>query len=111
MRFAGKTAIVTGGSRGIGRACAARLAAEGANVAIVYRNNQEAAEALVAELQSAHGQLRALQADVRDLARAHEIVDQFDQLDRLKLGPGRPGEEHHVGDHLVDPHRLGANQR
>ena len=34
-----------------------------------------------------------------------------DQLDRLEFGPRRPGEEHHVGDHLVDPHRLGADQR
>ena len=37
MRFEGKTAIVTGGSRGIGRACVARLAAEGAKVALVYQ--------------------------------------------------------------------------
>ena len=45
MRFEGKTAIVTGGSRGIGRACVARLAAEGAKVAFVYHSNQQAAEA------------------------------------------------------------------
>ena len=44
MRFEGKTAIVTGGSRGIGRACVARLAAEGAKVAFVYHSNQQAAE-------------------------------------------------------------------
>ena len=86
MRFEGKTAIVTGGSRGIGRACAARLAAEGAKVAIVYRSNQPAAEALVAELQSAPGQVRALQADVRDLARAHQIVDQlFDEWGQIDV--------------------------
>ena len=77
MRFEGKTAIVTGGSRGIGRACVARLAAEGANVALVYHSNQQAAEALLAELKSAAGQVRAVQADVRDLARAHQIVDQL----------------------------------
>ena len=52
MRFEGKTAIVTGGSRGIGRACVARLAAEGAKVALVYHSNQQAAEALLAELKS-----------------------------------------------------------
>jgi len=75
MRFEGKTAIVTGGSRGIGRACVARLAAEGAKVALIYHSNQEAAEALVAELASAPGEVRALQADVRDFQRAHEIVD------------------------------------
>jgi len=77
MRFEGKTAIVTGGSRGIGRACVARLAAEGAKVALVYHSNQQAAEALLAELKSAAGQVRAVQADVRDLARAHQIVDQL----------------------------------
>jgi len=80
MRFEGKTAIVTGGSRGIGRACVARLAAEGARVALVYHSNQQAAEAVVAELQAAGNQVHAVQADVRDLQRAHEIVDQlFDQ--------------------------------
>ena len=50
MRFEGKTAIVTGGSRGIGRACVARLAAEGTKVAIVYHSNQQAADSLLAEL-------------------------------------------------------------
>lgn len=75
MRFEGKTAIVTGGSRGIGRACVARLVGEGAKVALIYHSNQQAADALVAELQSAPGEVRALQADVRDLQRAHEIVD------------------------------------
>jgi 3-oxoacyl-[acyl-carrier protein] reductase len=77
MRFEGKTAIVTGGSRGIGRACVARLAAEGAKVALLYNRNPQAAEALLAELNCPAGQLRALQADVRDLTRAHQIVDQL----------------------------------
>jgi len=77
MRFEGKTAIVTGGSRGIGRACVARLAAEGAKVAFLYCNNQQAAESLAAELKAASGDVRALQADVRDLQRAHQIVDQL----------------------------------
>jgi 3-oxoacyl-[acyl-carrier protein] reductase len=77
MRFEGKTAIVTGGSRGIGRACVCRLAAEGAKVALVYHSNQQAAEALLAELKSSPGEVRALQADVRDLQRAHQIVDEL----------------------------------
>ena len=75
MRFEGKTAVVTGGSRGIGRACVARLAHEGAQVALIYHSNQQAAESLVAELQSAPGKVRALQADVRDLQRAHQLID------------------------------------
>ncbi|MFE5581754.1 SDR family NAD(P)-dependent oxidoreductase [Kitasatospora sp. NPDC056531] len=49
-RFAGKVAVVTGGSRGIGAAVATRLAAEGAAVVIGYRGNRQAAEELVAAL-------------------------------------------------------------
>jgi 3-oxoacyl-[acyl-carrier protein] reductase len=75
MRFEGKTAIVTGGSRGIGRACVARLAAEGAKVALIYHSNQQATDALLAELKGSPAEVRAFQADVRDLQRAHEIVD------------------------------------
>jgi 3-oxoacyl-[acyl-carrier protein] reductase len=75
MRFEGKTAIVTGGSRGIGRACVQRLAVEGARVAFIYQSNQAAAEALVQEL--APAEVRPFQADVRDLARAHQIADQI----------------------------------
>lgn len=76
MRFEGKTAIVTGGSRGIGRACVARLAGEGAKVAFLYQQNQAAAEKLVAELSAiAPAGVRAIQADVRDFARAHQVVD------------------------------------
>jgi 3-oxoacyl-[acyl-carrier protein] reductase len=86
MRFEGKTALVTGGSRGIGRACVARLAAEGAKVAFVYQSNQAAADGLISELQSAAGQVRALQADVRDLGRAHQIVDQLiEEWQRLDI--------------------------
>jgi 3-oxoacyl-[acyl-carrier protein] reductase len=77
MRLEGKSAIVTGGSRGIGRACVARLAAEGAKVAMIYHSNQSAADSLVAELKAASADVRAMQADVRDLQRAHQIVDQL----------------------------------
>ena len=86
MRFEGKTAIVTGGSRGIGRACVACLAAEGAKVAFLYRSNQQAAESLAAELESASGEVRAVQADVRDLAQAHQIVDQlFEEWEKIDV--------------------------
>jgi 3-oxoacyl-[acyl-carrier protein] reductase len=77
LRFEGKTALITGGSRGIGRACVARLVAEGATVAFVYRSNRAAAESLVAELGAAPGRLTAIEADVADLQRAHQIVDQL----------------------------------
>jgi 3-oxoacyl-[acyl-carrier protein] reductase len=86
MRFDGKTALITGGSRGIGRACVARLAAEGAKVAFVYQSNQAAAESLVAELQSAPAQVQAIQADVRDFNRARQIVEQLiEQWQRLDV--------------------------
>lgn len=75
MRFSEKTALVTGGSRGIGRACVARLAQEGAKVAFVYQRNQEAAEKLVAELSGCS--VRAIQADVSNLERAQQIVDEL----------------------------------
>ncbi len=77
MRFEGRTALVTGGSRGIGRACVAQLAREGATVALVYRSNQAAAESLIAELGLPAGRVSAFQADVADLPRAHQIVDQL----------------------------------
>ncbi len=77
MRFEGKTALVTGGSRGIGRACVARLASEGAKVAFVYQSNRDAAESLVAELADTPGEVRAEQADVADYKRAHELVEQL----------------------------------
>jgi 3-oxoacyl-[acyl-carrier protein] reductase len=79
MRLQGKKALVTGGSRGIGRACVRALAADGAQVAFVYQRNREAADALVAELKENGAEARAIQADVRDLARAEQIVEQLVQ--------------------------------
>ena len=69
--------MVTGGSRGIGRACVARLVREGAKVAFVYQSNRDAADSLVAELSDAPGEARAEQADVADYKRAHELVEQL----------------------------------
>jgi 3-oxoacyl-[acyl-carrier protein] reductase len=86
MRFEGKTAIVTGGSRGIGRACVVQLVSEGAKVAVVYHSNREAAEQLAAELQDAPGEVHPFQADVRDGQRAAELVDRlFDQWERIDV--------------------------
>jgi 3-oxoacyl-[acyl-carrier protein] reductase len=74
MRLQGKTALVTGGSRGIGRACTERLAAEGARVAFLYHHSQEAADSLVAELRAKGHEVQAIQADVVDTERAEKIV-------------------------------------
>jgi len=95
MQFEGKTAIVTGGSRGIGRACVAKLVAEGAKVAMVYHSNQQAAESLAAELASAPGEVRPVQADVRDFALAHKIVDQlFEEWGKIDVLVNSAGVVH-----------------
>jgi 3-oxoacyl-[acyl-carrier protein] reductase len=64
----GKTALVTGGARGIGAAIVRRLAGEGAFVAFAYRGAQRAADALVAEVAAAGGKAFAIRADVSDSA-------------------------------------------
>lgn len=73
----GKTALVTGGSRGIGRAVARKLASLGADIAVVYAGNQEAAEAVCREIQAQYG-VRALayRCNVADFAAVKQIVSQ-----------------------------------
>lgn len=74
MRLASRTALVTGGSRGIGRACVRTLAAEGAKVAFIYHSQKQAADELAAELTEQGHEVQALQADVSDNARADAVV-------------------------------------
>jgi 3-oxoacyl-[acyl-carrier protein] reductase len=76
-----KAALVTGGSRGIGRAIVRALAEAGFHVTFTYQHSQEAAEALVAELGAER--VEAAQADVRDWPRARQIVDGL----RERFGP------------------------
>jgi NAD(P)-dependent dehydrogenase (short-subunit alcohol dehydrogenase family) len=64
----GKTALVTGGSRGIGAAIVRRLGQAGAHVAVNYAGSKDAAEALVAEIEAAGGRAFAVQADLSSLA-------------------------------------------
>jgi len=73
-RFSGKVALVTGGSRGIGRGIAIRLAHEGASVAINYRSDEAAARATAAEVESAGGRAVLLKGDVGVAADAAAMV-------------------------------------
>ncbi|MGD8398385.1 MAG: 3-oxoacyl-[acyl-carrier-protein] reductase [Anaerolineae bacterium] len=75
MDLADKVAVVTGGSRGIGRAIALRLAEEGARVVVNYQGNQAAAEEVVAAIDALGGEAVAVQADVRDVAQAQSLID------------------------------------
>ncbi len=86
MRLENKVALVTGGSRGIGRAVVERLAVEGAEVVFVYQASREAAETLVGELSGRGRAVRAVQADVRDAGRAQQVVDEIvQQRSRLDI--------------------------
>ena len=70
----GRAAVVTGGSRGIGRAIAMRLARQGADVAFSYRGNAAAAAATTTEIEAIGRAALAIQADVSDPAAADEVV-------------------------------------
>jgi len=73
--LSGKVAIVTGGSRGIGRAIVELLAAEGADVTFFYRGNADAAAAVVTAVAAAGGRATAAQVDVRDAAACSAAVE------------------------------------
>jgi 3-oxoacyl-[acyl-carrier protein] reductase len=79
----GKTALVTGASKGIGRAVAIELAAAGAAVVVGYRSGQDEAEELAAELGG-----RAVQADVSDAEDAKRLVEEAGDLDILVNNAG-----------------------
>ena len=70
----GKVALVTGASRGIGRAIAIDLAANGAKVVINYNSSAEAANEVVAAIEANGGEATAVQADVSDFAAADTLV-------------------------------------
>ena len=90
--ISGKTAIVTGGSRGIGREIVTMLAAEGANVTFFYLENREAAETLQAECRTSGFEVTPRQVDVRnaeDCRRAVEsVLDWTNRIDILVNNAG-----------------------
>ncbi len=88
----GRTALVTGASRGIGRAIALALADAGAAVAVNYRERAEAAESVVAAIEAGGGRSMAVQADVADAdavaAMVKSVVDEMGGLDILVNNAG-----------------------
>ena len=73
--LAGKVALVTGGSRGIGAAIARRLAAEGASVAVTYSKGADAASSVVKEIERGGGKAIAIQADAADSDAVRDAVE------------------------------------
>jgi 3-oxoacyl-[acyl-carrier protein] reductase len=88
----GKVALVTGASRGIGRAIAEELAAQGASVVVNYLSSPESAEEVVQEIVAQGGTAVAIQADVSDFASAQDLVkatiDTYGQIDILVNNAG-----------------------
>ena len=91
-RLDGQVALVTGGSRGIGRAIALRLAREGARVAVNYHASAEAAKEVAEQIEAEGGQCLLVQADVGDRAVARgligRVVDVWGRLDVLVNNAG-----------------------
>jgi 3-oxoacyl-[acyl-carrier protein] reductase len=103
----GKVATVTGGSRGIGAACARALASAGARVVITYSRSREQAEAVVDAILTTGGLAQAVRADQADLAQAAQLIrgvaEEWGRLDILvnnaavavvgPIGQSRPQSE------------------
>lgn len=92
MKLEGKKALVTGASRGIGRAIALALAAEGADIAVNYAGNQAAAEAVAAEIEAMGRKALIIQADISSNEAATVMVEQvakeFGRVDILVNNAG-----------------------
>ena len=92
MILGGKVALITGASRGIGRAIAIRLAAEGAKIAVNYAGNTAAAEEDKAAIEQSGGTALLIQTDVSDAVAAAEMVarvhEEFGGLDILVNNAG-----------------------
>ena len=118
MRLKDKIALVTGSSRGVGRAVALAYAKEGAKVLVNYTSNEKAAQEVVAAIQGMGSQAKAVKADVAKKADAEALVqatvDEFGGIDILVNNAGftRPAMmlsmSEEQWDDVVDIHLKGA---
>lgn len=92
LSLEGRVALVTGASRGIGRAIALELARRGASVIVNYLHSKDAADEVVKQIESLGGHAQAIQADVSDYKQAQELVkatlDTFGSIDILVNNAG-----------------------
>ncbi|MCH7614711.1 MAG: 3-oxoacyl-ACP reductase FabG [Nitrospinae bacterium] len=104
MSLSGKVALVTGGSRGIGKVISLALAQSGASVALTYRENRGAGQAVVEELQQAGYQAVAFQMEVRDRNSVRKVINDVEsQLGGLDIlvnnaGINKPTDFDHIKD-------------
>src|SRR5260370_3461814 len=85
MSLSDRVALVTGGSRGIGRGLAVKLARDGARIAIAYRSNKAAAQQTLRQLQASGADCVAVETDITDAGRCDQLIktvaDRFGRLD------------------------------
>ena len=118
MKLKDKIALVTGSSRGIGKAVALAYAKEGAKVVVNYTSNEKAAKEVVKAIEKMDSQAIAVKADVAKKAETERLVqagmDQFGRIDILvnNAGFGRPAMmlkmEEEQWDQVIDIHLKGA---
>ena len=119
-RSGGRVALVSGGSRGIGRACALALAADGFDVAVNYRRDGDAAAETVQALEALGRRARSYMASVgsaeEDAAMVHAVLEDFGAIDTLVHSAGIASRGHDVVhtdpdelERVIAVHALGAH--